>query len=129
MGAVSGIGYDSAFCCRRPNYGLFGQRAGVFLEMPRNTVSALWHHGCDVYPGALGHLPSYDAWRAYSGSGIFERDNYLLPEPRVENKVREYYLSARYDTYRGSLTLHELLNSFIRRVGIDEEDFAEMFGI
>ena len=51
-----------------------------------------------------------------------------MPEPRVERKVREY-LSARYDTYRESLTLHELLNHFIRRVGIDEEDFAETFDI
>ena len=59
----------------------------------------------------------------------FERDNYLLPEPRVENKVREY-LRCKIRIHTGDhFTLRELLNSFIRRVGIDEEDFAEMFGI
>lgn len=127
MGAVSGIGYDSAFAAGVPIMVYSANVQECFLKCPETLLA---HYG------VMDAMYTQEHWvtcPVMMHGGVFwvrnfERDNYLLPEPRVENKVREY-LSARYDTYRGSLTLHELLNSFIRRVGIDEEDFAEMFGI
>ena len=127
VGAVSGVGYDAAF---EVGTSIMVYSADVqerFLERPDELLA---------YHGVMDAMYTQEHWVTWPlmmhGSiyqiESFERDNYLLPEPRVERKVREY-LSARYDTYRESLTLHELLNHFIRRVGIDEEDFAEMFDI
>ena len=122
VGAVSGVGYDAAF---EVGTSIMVYSADVqerFLERPDELLA---------YHGVMDAMYTQEHWVTWPlmmhGSiyqiESFERDNYLLPEPRVERKVREY-LSARYDTYRD-----ELLNHFIRRVGIDEEDFAEMFDI
>lgn len=126
-GAVSGITLGPAFGSGTP---IMVYSANVEERFLRRPGELLAHHGV---MDAMYTQEHWGTWPIMMCGNIyriksFERDNYLLPEPRVERKVREY-LSARYDTYRESLTLHELLNHFIRRVGIDEEDFAEMFDI
>lgn len=127
VGAVSGIGYDAAFTAGTPIMVYSTEVDSHFLTYPEELLAC---------HGVMDAMYTQEHWvtcpimmrsEIYRIKG-FERDNYLLPEPRVECKVRKY-LRARYDTYRDSLTLHELLNRFIRRVGIDEEDFAEMFDI
>lgn len=127
VGAVSVIGYDAAFTAGTLIMVYSANVEERFLKRPEDLLD---HHGIMDAMYTKEHwvtcpIMMYgDIYQIKS----FERDNYLLPEPKVERKVREY-LSARYDTYRESLTLHELLNHFIKHIDIDEEDFAEMFSI
>lgn len=127
VGAVSGIGYDAAFSAGTP---IMVYSTNVEERSLMRPEELLAYHGV---MDAMCTREHWVTWPLMMHGNIyqiksFERDNYLLPEPRVECKVREY-LSAKYNTYRESFSLHELLNHFIKSVGIDEEDFAEMFNI
>lgn len=120
------IGYSSYF------------KIGVRVKVYSANISDEWLVPPEVLVnkyGVLDALYTHEHWCLkpivmYGNDYVvntFERDNYLLPDMVKEQAVREY-LTDRFGDV-SSITLHDLLNGFIQSKGIDEEDFAEQFGI